>query len=97
MWVWWEGAGWRPEAALFRRDGSEKPNGRVWREFVSERWRTDTSTTADTAGLARFRGHAGLYDLTIEHEGRTATVQYSLPLTAPPEPTTITIRWDAPP
>ena len=97
MWVWWEGAGWRPEAALFRRDGSEKPNGRVWREFVSERWRTDTSTTADTAGLARFRGHAGLYDLTIEHEGRTATVQYSLPLTAPPEPTTVTIRWDAPP
>ena len=97
MWVWWEGAGWRPEAALFRRDGSEKPNGRVWREFVSERWRTDTSTTADTAGLASFRGHAGLYDFTIEHEGRTAMVQHVLPLTAPREPTTVTIRWDAPP
>jgi hypothetical protein len=97
MWVWWEGAGWRPEAALFRRDGSEKPNGRVWRELVSERWRTDTSTTADTAGLARFRGHAGLYDLTIEHEGRTATVQHVLPRTAPQGPTTVTIRWDAPP
>jgi len=94
MWVWWEGAGWRPEAALFRRDGSEKPNGRVWRELVSERWRTDTTATTDAAGVAHFRGHAGLYELTIEHEGRTGTAQHSLPLAAPPEPATVTVRWN---
>jgi len=94
MWVWWEGAGWRPEAALFHRDGSEKPNGRVWRELVSERWRTDTTATADAAGLARFRGHAGLYELTIEHQGRTGTVQHPLPLAAPLEPATVMVRWN---
>jgi endo-1,4-beta-xylanase len=96
MWVWWEGAGWRPEAALFRRDGSEKPNGRVWRELVSERWRTDTSATADAAGVARFRGHAGLYEFTIEDAGRIARVQHPLPLAGPQEPITLTVRWDEP-
>jgi endo-1,4-beta-xylanase len=94
MWVWWEGAGWRPEAALFRRDGGEKPNGRVWRELVSERWRTDARATGDASGLVRFRGHAGLYDLTIEHGGRTATVQHACPLAAPAGSRTVTVRWD---
>jgi endo-1,4-beta-xylanase len=96
MWVWWEGAGWRPEAALFRRDGSEKPNGRIWRELVSERWRTHARFTADSGGLASFRGHAGLYDLTIEHEGRTARAKVSLPLAAPRKPVTVTVRRDEP-
>ncbi|MGI9177951.1 MAG: endo-1,4-beta-xylanase [Pirellulales bacterium] len=93
MWVWWEGAGWRPEAALFRRDGTEKPNGRVWREWVSEKWRTDVELQTDAEGIVRFRGHAGLYDLTVEHEGRTTTIKQPFLLRSPQEP--VTVAWPA--
>ena len=95
MWVWWEGAGWRPEAALFRRDGTEKPNGRVWRELVSEQWRTVATATTDADGVLRFRGHAGLYDLTVTHDGKTAMLEHALPLAAPNTAATLTVAQDA--
>ena len=91
MWVWWEGAGWRPEAALFRRDGTEKPNGRIWREWVSERWRTDIELRTDAEGSIRFRGHAGLYDLTVEHEGRITTIKQPFLLRSPQKPVTVAL------
>jgi GH35 family endo-1,4-beta-xylanase len=91
MWVWWEGAGWRPEAALFRRDGTEKPNGRVWREWVSEKWRTDVEVRADAAGIVRFRGHAGTYELAVEHDGRTATLERPFRLESPRSVVTVQV------
>ncbi|HXI18191.1 MAG TPA: endo-1,4-beta-xylanase, partial [Chloroflexota bacterium] len=33
MWGFWEARHWRPDAALFRRDWSIKPNGRAWTEL----------------------------------------------------------------
>jgi GH35 family endo-1,4-beta-xylanase len=91
MWVWWEGAGWRPEAALFRRDGSEKPNGRVWREWVSEKWRTDAEVRADAEGIVRFRGHAGLYELAVEHGGHTTTLERAFRLESPQAAVTVAV------
>lgn len=94
MWVWWEGAGWRPEAALFRRDGTEKPNGKIWREWVSERWRTDARISSDDDGVVRFRGHAGLYDLTVERDGQRAVAEHRLPQAAPVAPATVKLLWE---
>jgi hypothetical protein len=95
MWVWWEGAGWRPEAALFRRDGTEKPNGRVWRELVSDQLRTVATITSVADGVLRFRGHAGLYDLTVTHDGKTAMLEHALPLAAPNTAARLTVPQDA--
>jgi endo-1,4-beta-xylanase len=94
MWVWWEGAGWRPEAALFRRDGTEKPNGRVWREWISEKWRTDVEAQTDSEGILRFRGHAGLYELELGHGGQPTMLRQAFSLSAPQEPVTVKVHRD---
>ncbi len=39
MWGFWEGAHWKPETALWRKDWSEKPNARVWRNGSAENGR----------------------------------------------------------
>jgi endo-1,4-beta-xylanase len=56
-WGFWQGRHWKPDAAMFRRDWSEKPNAAAWRDLVLGQWRTridenttsDPSTSADTS------------------------------------------------
>jgi endo-1,4-beta-xylanase len=65
-WGFWAGSHYLPRAALYREDWSEKPNGRAWRELVTETWRTRAVGTTDTAGEYRIRGHHGDYQITLE-------------------------------
>ena len=73
LWVFWEGAGWKPETALWRNDWSEKPNAKVWRELVCKAWRTTASGSTDATGTFGVHGHRGLYEVTIESAGRKET------------------------
>jgi GH35 family endo-1,4-beta-xylanase len=34
MWGFWEGSHWKPKSAMYRRDWSEKPNLRAYRDLV---------------------------------------------------------------
>jgi len=70
LWVFWEGTGYKPEVALWRTDWSEKPNAKVWRELVNERWRTKAAGVTDAEGTFQTRGHRGLYDISVEVDGR---------------------------
>ena len=70
MWGFWEGAHWLPQAAMLRRDWTEKPNLAVWRELVLKRWWTDVTVKTGADGVARVRGFKGAY--AIEAAGRTA-------------------------
>src|SRR5690606_27336867 len=54
VWGFWEGAHWRPRAAMFRQDWTEKPNGAAWRDLIYNEWQTDETRT--TAGDGRVRG-----------------------------------------
>lgn len=66
-WGFWEGQHWIPQAAMFRRDWSPKPNATVWREWVLSKWRTRIDSTTTTEGVVTARGHRGTYLVTVRH------------------------------
>ncbi len=78
LWVFWEGAGWKPETALWRKDWTEKPNAKVWRDLVWNQWATNATGRTDAGGAFHARGHLGLYDITIERNGRRQTAKHML-------------------
>jgi len=65
QWGFYEGHHWKPQAAMFRKDWSEKPNLQVWRDLVLKQWKTRFSSTTDSAGKLQSRGHFGKYKLTV--------------------------------
>jgi len=78
MWGFWEGRHWRPEAALYRRDWSEKPNGRAWREMVFERWWTQAEGLTGNDGLYKVRGLLGEYEIEAVAGGKTVKASVTL-------------------
>lgn len=77
LWVFWEGAGWKPETALWRSDWSPKPNAKVWRGLVWGLWHTHATGQTDASGRFTARGHRGLYEVTVEIEGRKMIQPFS--------------------
>ena len=61
FWGFWEGDHWKPNAAMIRRDFSEKPAYRAWRKLVFEDLWTDTTVTTGADGMVRLRGMQGEY------------------------------------
>ncbi len=78
MWGFWEGSQWKPDAAMFRKDWSEKPNLAMWREWVLNRWRTRVAQTTAATGEIAVRGHFGRYRATVSMGGRRATANFEL-------------------
>lgn len=78
MWGFWEGRHWRPQAALFRRDWTVKPNGEVWKQLVFGDWWTDAKRTTDRRGRLVTRGFLGDYEVTAQAGGKAATARASL-------------------
>jgi len=66
MWGFWEGAHWRPDAALFDLDWTPRPAATAYRELVWETWMTEATGTTDEAGHFSFRGTFGTYEITVE-------------------------------
>lgn len=78
LWGFWEGAHWRPDAAMYRNDWSIKPNGQAFLDLVFGQWWTDESIDADTQGEALLRGFKGDYTLTASAAGLTTEVEATL-------------------
>jgi len=78
MWGFWEGRHWRPQAALFRRDWSVKPNGRAWQDLVFKEWWTDVAARTDAQGRVSVRGFLGDYEVTATAGDRSKTVSLAL-------------------
>ncbi|MCX7004170.1 MAG: endo-1,4-beta-xylanase [bacterium] len=78
MWGFWEGAHWRPEAALFRRDWSVKPVGKAWQDLVFKQWWTNARGQTDAHGGYAVRGFKGDYEVTVSHGGLTNTLALTL-------------------
>ena len=64
QWGFWEGRHWRPEAALWRKDWTIKPNGQAYVKLVDDEWKTRGDGTSDD-GTLRFRGFFGDYTISI--------------------------------
>lgn len=77
LWVFWEGAGYKPELALWRKDWSEKPNAKVWRDLIWNQWRTQAGGKTDASGLFTARGHRGLHEVTVKAGGKAKTLPFS--------------------
>jgi endo-1,4-beta-xylanase len=70
QWGFWETEHWKPAAAMFRPDWSEKPNLAVWKDLVLDKWRTKLSLTSSAVGEAVGRGHLGTYQVKVTYKGR---------------------------
>ena len=79
MWGFWEGRHWKPNASLFRRDWSPKPNAQAWQELVFRTWWTNADGTADAQGRFATRGFLGRYRIEAEAGGRKASADVALP------------------
>jgi endo-1,4-beta-xylanase len=81
MWGFWEGRHWRPDAALFRKDWTPKPNAQAWADLVTREWRTDLRVATDATGTLRTRAFLGDYELTASAPGFSAGRTATTPLT----------------
>ncbi|MBI4345880.1 MAG: endo-1,4-beta-xylanase, partial [Elusimicrobia bacterium] len=79
LWGFWEGAHWRPRAALFRKDWSARPAAAALEELLARRWRTSIEGAADDRGELRFRGFLGRYELRVSARGVEETAVAVLP------------------
>jgi uncharacterized protein (TIGR03437 family) len=84
IWGFWEGAHWKPSAAMIRRNWSTKPNYDAWNDLIYRQWWTDTSGVTAGDGTFRTRGFLGDYDVEVTING--ATRIYPLTLSSNTEP-----------
>ena len=79
QWGFWEGAHWKPETALYRRDWSPKPAGLVWKELLTDTWHTFEQGTTDADGRfavdAAFHGDYEIYGTREGDDGPEMTWQ----------------------
>jgi len=72
MWGFWEGAHWRPKAALWKRDWTPTPAAETYRDLVFNKWRTKETGKADEKGIYRTKAFYGKY--SIESQGKKQQV-----------------------
>jgi GH35 family endo-1,4-beta-xylanase len=78
MWGFWDGAHWKNNAPLYRRDWSLKPAGQAYRDLVLKDWRTDQAGKTDVQGAFGTRGFLGDYDIEVRAGGKQKTVKATL-------------------
>ncbi|MHA4847301.1 endo-1,4-beta-xylanase [Flavitalea antarctica] len=78
MWGFWESDHWKPDAAMVRKNWTEKPNAAVWREWVAGKWKTSFTKSTDAKGKADYRGHLGTYEITVTKGKSSVTKKYVL-------------------
>jgi hypothetical protein len=79
MWGFWEGAHWKPDAAMFARDWTAKPNALAYRNLVLDEWRTRAEGQTDAGGKITQRGFLGEYRVTVTAGAKSTTATVKLP------------------
>jgi GH35 family endo-1,4-beta-xylanase len=77
-WGFWETCHWRPAAAMYRADWSEKPNAKVYKDLVLHQWRTNLVGATGADGRYAARGFHGDYVVTVEANGHRLEKAFSL-------------------
>lgn len=78
IWGFWEPKHWKPDAAMFKKDWTPKPNAQVWRNLVTKEWKTNFTKDSDNNGAISSRGHFGLYEITATKGTAVTKVMYQL-------------------
>ena len=74
MWGFWEGAHWRPRAALWNQDWTLRPNGRAWLDLVTKKWWTNVEGKTDSTGKFSARGFCGDYEIIVSSGDKSETL-----------------------
>src|SRR5256885_15536850 len=75
IWGFWEGAHWRPNAAMYREDWSPRPIAGVWKDLIFKQWWTDQHTSTNREGVVEVPGFLGDYEIAATIGIRTATTK----------------------
>lgn len=79
IWGFWEGRHWLPQAAPYRRDWTEKPNGKVWRDLIFGEWWTNADGATSSDGTYSIRAFLGDHEIEVIVAGgsvrRTVTLK----------------------
>lgn len=73
QWGFWENAHWKPAAALWRKDWTLKPAGKVYVDLVKKQWWTDAEGKTGNGGDYRVRAFLGTYQVSVTYRGKTLT------------------------
>ncbi|MCF0233775.1 MAG: endo-1,4-beta-xylanase, partial [Thermoguttaceae bacterium] len=65
VWGFWERAHWRPQSAYFRADWTPTDAGRVWMEYVGEKWRSNLDAETAENGEFAARVFHGDYKIAV--------------------------------
>lgn len=78
LWGFWESQHWKPDAGMFRKDWTAKPNAAAWREWVTGKWKTSFDKLTDKKGEIQGRGHLGRYKILVEYGGTKKEISCNL-------------------
>ena len=78
QWGFWENAHWKPAAALWRKDWTLKPAGKVFVDLVKEQWWTSETATTNETGSCQVRGFLGDYLITASLNGQSGEIEAKL-------------------
>ena len=80
--TWWDftdqNAWQRAPAGLIREDMSPKPAYDELKRLIKGQWWTQTQTTTEAGGTARFRGFLGEYEVSAQIDGKKLTGTFRL-------------------
>jgi hypothetical protein len=78
QWGFWENAHWKPHAALWRKDWTLKPAGKVYVDLVKNQWWTNESVQTNASGQGKLRGFKGDYEVSLTRNGGVVTRSVTL-------------------
>ena len=78
QWGFWEGHHWFPVAALWNRDWTLRPNGKVYTELVTKTWWTNFDGKTDANGVSKTRGFTGDYEIVVKLKDKTVVRNFTL-------------------
>jgi GH35 family endo-1,4-beta-xylanase len=78
QWGFYQPVHWKPDAAMFRTDWSERPSAAAYRDLVVGKWKTNINLMTDTDGKVASRGHLGKYEITVTKGKSLKKVEYQL-------------------
>jgi endo-1,4-beta-xylanase len=78
LWGFWENAHWLPQAAMYRQNWAEKPNGAAYRDLVFNQWWTRDQGYANAVGVHRVRAFKGEHTVEISARGMVSSQRITI-------------------
>ena len=78
MWGFCSKAHWRPEAAMYNDDWSEKSNLKVYKKLLFNDWWSNANGVTDANGTFNSRAFLGDYEITVKYNNKLKTITTKL-------------------